>query len=93
MQIDGKVALALTYTVLGSTLGGYGLWYLLIKEHPISKVTPYSLLTPVFGILAGWAFFAEPVGMQALVGAGLTIFGIAVIVMRRPRLAEAGESV
>lgn len=88
-----EAAASLAYTVLGSTFGGYGLWNYLLKKYPLSQVTPYSLMTPVFSIAAGQWFFSEGLSWQVIVGGAITIAGVAVIVIRRPRVKEIGEQV
>lgn len=80
--------LALSYTVLGSTLAGYGLWYRLLQKYKVTQVAPFSLLTPVFAILFGHVMFPEPLTWQIILGGAITILGVAVIVVRRPKLVE-----
>lgn len=84
--------LGLTYTVLCSTILAYGLWYFLLSRYSVSQVTPYSLLTPVFGIGAGQLFFDEDITAQVVIGGVITIIGVAVIVLRRPRTILLGEA-
>lgn len=84
--------LAVGFTALGSTLVAYGLWYWLLKRYSITQVTPYNLLTPVFGIAFGQMVFDEALGWRLLLGAVITLVGVAIIVIRRPKtviLAEA----
>lgn len=83
---------AMAYSALVSSIVGYGLWYYLLKHYPVTQVSPYSLLTPVFGIAFGQLFFAEALSWETIVGGLVTIAGVAVIVMRRPKLAELGEA-
>ena len=78
---------ALSYTVLMSTILAYGMWYSLMRQHPISRVVPYTLLVPVFGLAFAQAFFSEPITWQFIVGDLCTVAGVAVIVVRRPENA------
>ena len=82
---------AVAFTALASTLVAYGLWYWLLKRYPISQVTPYNLLTPIFGIAFGQMFFEEALGWRFLLGAAMTLAGVAIIVIRRPRTAVIAE--
>jgi O-acetylserine/cysteine efflux transporter len=85
--------LGLAYTVLGSTIVAYGLWNYLLRAHPVSHVAPYSLLTPIIGsALARW-FFGESLSMEIFLGGGITIFGVAILVIRRPKLGMLDEPV
>lgn len=82
----------IAYSTFFSSLVGYGLWNWLITRYPLSHVAPYTLLAPIVGIGAGAAIFGEPLTLQIVLGATLSIIGVAVITLRRPRLAELGES-
>lgn len=84
--------LGVSYTALGSTIIAYGLWYFLLTRYPVSQVTPYSLLTPIFGIAAGQVFFHETLTLPVVIGGIVTILGVAVIVFRRPRIIPLGEA-
>ena len=92
-DVSLSAALGLTYTTICSTIIAYGLWYHLLSRHNVSQVTPYSLLTPIFGIASGQLFFTEELTSQVLLGGFVTIIGVAVIVMRRPKTILLGEAV
>jgi O-acetylserine/cysteine efflux transporter len=83
--------LGILYSLVFSSLIGYGLWNRLITTYPMSSVVPYSLLVPVVGISAGVVAFNEPITTQIILGAALTIVGVGVITLRRPQLVETGE--
>lgn len=78
---------ALSYTVVFSTLVAYGGWYWLLSRFPVSHVTPFNLLVPVFGLAIAQAFYAEPMTLQFVSGTVLTLIGVAIIMIRRPKLA------
>lgn len=77
---------ALSYTVVFSTLVAYGLWYWLLKHFPVSQVTPFNLLVPVFGLTIAHWVYAEPLTLQFISGTVLTLVGVAIIMFRRPRI-------
>ncbi len=79
--------LGILYSMCFSTLIGYGLWYRLLRTYPLSRVTPFSLLVPVIGILGGMVFYREQVTPLLLIGGAMTILGVAIITVRRPKLA------
>ena len=84
--------LGVSYTVLCSTIIAYGLWYFLLSRYSVSQVAPYSLLTPIFGIAIGQVFFTEELNTQTIIGGLITIIGVAVIVLRRPKTIVLGEA-
>ncbi len=78
----------IAYSTVFSSLIGYGLWNWLITKYPLSQVVPYTLFAPIVGIGAGVLIFGEPLTLQIILGAVLSIIGVTVITVRRPRLAE-----
>lgn len=65
---------------------GYGTWYWLLNRYKVNQVMPFMLLVPFFGVLGGVVFLSEPL-TRALVGGGLlTIVGVGIIILRRPKL-------
>lgn len=80
--------MGILYGIFLSSIVGYGLWNWLITTHPVSQVMPYGLLMPIFGISFGAAIFGETMTLQILLGAAMTIAGVGIISLRRPRLAQ-----
>ncbi len=76
----------ITYSTFFSSLLGYGLWNWLISRYPLSHVSPYTLFAPIVGISAGAFFFDDPLTAQIIGGSILTIIGVGIITLRRPRL-------
>ena len=81
--------LAVSYSIIASTLVAHGLWYHLLKNNPVSQVAPYALPTPVIGSLFGLLWFNEVLTWHVIVGGLVTLIGVAIIVMRRPKLILA----
>lgn len=53
-------------------------WFWLIRHYPATRLSSFSFLTPVMGVLAGWLLLAESLtptvfGALVLVGAGIWI--------------------
>jgi O-acetylserine/cysteine efflux transporter len=79
--------LGIAYSMVFSTLIGYGLWYRLLKKYPLSRVTPFSLLVPIIGIGGGMVVYDEHITPMLIIGGLITIVGVAIITVRRPKLA------
>ena len=90
--IPMSASLGLLYTVVLSTLVAHGLWYFLIKSHPITYIAPYSLMVPVLGTWFASLFFGEQVTWHVLLGGLITLAGVAIIVIRRPKIVAHGEA-
>ena len=70
----------------------YGLWYRLLRRYPVTQVVPFTLLIPVFGVGGGVVLLGEPVSLQLAIGGALTLAGVAIILLRRPRMVEQTRS-
>ncbi len=91
-QVDALLAAswrawgAIAYQVVLVTIFGYGVWYSVMRRHPINQVMPFTLLVPLFGVLSGIIFLDERLTVPMLIGSAATIAGVAIIVVRRPRV-------
>lgn len=86
---------ALCFIVYISTWVGYGAWNKLLRAYSIAAVIPFTLLVPVFGILASHFALGEPIQHWKLVSAWLIICGLGInvlgsrILLRRQKSLEA----
>jgi drug/metabolite transporter (DMT)-like permease len=70
------VVAAFLYQAVGVAAVTYLAWFWLIAHHSTSRLSAFSVLTPIFGVLAGVALLGESIGplfglAVALVAAGL----------------------
>jgi len=70
--------LAVLFLALLATLLAYSLWTKLLQRHPAGRVTPFSLLVPVVGLVSAMTFLGEvPTPLQwagtATVLAGMVV--------------------
>ena len=72
---------ALVYLVVLSTLLGYGGWNHLIVEHGASRVAPFSMLVPIFGVSSGAVFLGERFSGYHALAALLVLAGLALHVL------------
>ena len=77
----------LLFVVVVASLFGYGSWAWLIKRHAASKVAPFTLLVPVFGIGSAWLALDETPSALEIAGAAVVICGLGMVsaALRRPR--------
>jgi O-acetylserine/cysteine efflux transporter len=64
----------------------YGVWYSMTRRFPLNQVMPFMLLVPVFGVASGVVFMGDRLTLPMLLGGAATILGVAIIVLRRPRV-------
>ncbi|MGQ7787336.1 EamA family transporter [Nesterenkonia sp. K-15-9-6] len=68
--------LGLLYTIVAGTVVGSGVWVWLMARHPASTVAPFSMLVPVVGFVAAWAWLGEVPLRGELVGGVLVVLGV-----------------
>ena len=77
-----QLAAALAWSVLGLTLGGSSLLYLLIQRGAATSVTSLLYLVPPTTALMAWALFGEPITTWTIAGIALTALGVSLVVRR-----------
>jgi len=71
----------------------YLLWFWLLRRYPATQVTAFTLLTPLFGLLAGVGLLGEPLTLQLAVACATVVLGIALVSRAPLRLSPAGSTV
>lgn len=77
---------AMAWSVLGLTLGGSSLLYLLIQRGAATAVTSLLYLVPPCTVALAWLLFDEPITLTTVAGTVLTALGVSLVV-RPPRPA------
>ncbi|MCZ6721320.1 MAG: EamA family transporter [Alphaproteobacteria bacterium] len=96
-QIDALVTAdwraygSILYLAVASSIVAYGLWYRLLRRHPVQRVVPFMLLIPVFAVISSILLLGESLSWIEASGGALTIGGVAVIVFTRARSMPAGQ--
>lgn len=70
------------YSGLIASLVGHGLLYWLLQRHPVSQVTPYLLLAPVFAVTLGILVWGDRPGPKLLVGGAMVLGGVLLVALR-----------
>ncbi len=79
---------ALAFQVVIVVSGTFLVWFWLIRNYPASRLTSFTFLTPVAGVLLGGFLLDEPIGWRLGVALVLVAIGI-YLVNRPPRTAMA----
>jgi O-acetylserine/cysteine efflux transporter len=79
---------AILYSALISTVLGFGLWFYLVKYYPLSQVSSFGLLAPIFGTICSIILFDERLYPNFVVGGIFTLLGILVVLIRRVEIAK-----
>ena len=75
---------SLLFQTVVVTFASYLLWFWLVRHYPATKLSAFTLLTPIFGLLAGVLLLDEPLTLR-LVLALLAVSGGIALVSLSPR--------
>ncbi|NRF66238.1 DMT family transporter [Aquincola sp. S2] len=76
----GAGALALLgYQTVIVCFASYLLWFWLIRHYPATRLAAFTLLTPLFGLLAGVGLLHEPLTARLLIACAAVAVGIALV--------------
>ena len=78
---------AVVYQAVAVVVIGYGGWYWLMRRYQMNQIMPATLLVPLFGVLSGVVFLGERLTANLIAGGLMTIAGVGIIILRRPRTA------
>jgi O-acetylserine/cysteine efflux transporter len=62
----------------------------MMRRFPVNQVMPFTLLVPVFGVLSGVLVLGDRLTGLMMVGGLLTLLGVTIVVLRRPRVIAPG---
>ncbi len=79
-SLNLELAGAMAWSVLGLTLGGSSLLYLLIQRGAATTVTSLLYLVPPATAMLAWLLFGEPITIVILLGTALTAIGVGLVV-------------
>ena len=84
MQWNGQLMGAMAWSVLGLTLGGSSLLYLLIQRGAAATVASLMYLVPPTTALIAWVLFDEQITAITLLGTAITAVGVSLVVRPAP---------
>ncbi|WPB93954.1 DMT family transporter [Streptomyces malaysiensis] len=84
---------AVVWTVLLSTVGGYGFYWLSLRRNGVTRTSALIYLTPPTTLVWAYAMFGDAPGWAALAGVAVCVIGVtAATARRRPdRSAQLAE--
>lgn len=84
---DWRAVFSIVYQAVLVLGVGYGIWYWLLRQYEVNQAMPFTLLVPLVGVASGVFLLGEPLTPYLIVGGLLTVIGVAIILIRRPRTA------
>jgi drug/metabolite transporter (DMT)-like permease len=70
---------SLAFQTVVITFASYLVWFWLVRHYPATRLSAFTLLTPVFGLLAGVLLLGEPLTQRLLVALCTVCAGIALV--------------
>lgn len=85
----------IAYSALAASIIGHGGVYYLYQRYPVSTVSPFLLLAPVWAVLGAVVVMGEQLDWRDLLGGALTLAGVLIVTIRTrdPRLIETAEKI
>lgn len=83
INVTPVIAWSLVYQTIVVAAASYLVWYWMITRYHVTNLAVFSMLTPLFGVLAGVMIRGEALTTWLLVGLGLVLAGIYLVTAGR----------
>lgn len=88
VRVDISIVAALFYQSVLIAFVSYFLWFKLIHQYAVSRLSAFTFFTPVFGVLSGVLFLGEEFTVSLMVGLPMVSVGIFVVNWRKKTAIE-----
>ncbi|MCP4668684.1 MAG: DMT family transporter [Deltaproteobacteria bacterium] len=78
-QISALIVLSVVYQSIIIAFISYLLWFYLVHAYPVSRLSAFTFLTPVFATMAGVLLLHEPLSLRVMLSLVLVSLGIYVV--------------
>jgi drug/metabolite transporter (DMT)-like permease len=85
VDLSPQVLVAFAYTFIVVAFISYIAWFWLVRTYPPTRVTAFTFLSPVFGVLAGNLMLGEAFTPSLAAALALVAFGIYLVNRPQPR--------
>lgn len=82
-EVTPTIVAVFTFQVIFVVAIGFVVWFWILSIYPVSDMASFSLLTPIFGIFAGWWMFDEQMTSSFFIA--LILVGTGLVLVNRPR--------
>jgi O-acetylserine/cysteine efflux transporter len=81
----------LLYTTIASSLIAHSVLFYLISRYPVSSVSPFTLLSPIFSIMFGVTLLHDHLTPRMMLGSAVTLIGVLIVAVRDRRIVDTGS--
>ncbi|MFF2807997.1 DMT family transporter [Streptomyces sp. NPDC058000] len=85
MPTDGQAWLAIAWLILLSTLGGYGLYWVILQRHGVTYVSSLIYLTAPATLIWGFFMFGDAISLASGFGIAICVGGVVLVQSQRSR--------
>jgi drug/metabolite transporter (DMT)-like permease len=78
-KINGLILISFAYQSLLIAFFSYLMWFYLIHNYPVSRISSFSFLTPVFATIAGIVLLSEPLSLRVIFSLIFVSLGIYIV--------------
>ena len=82
MSVTPLIIGCLLYQIVWVAFITYLAWFWLLRTYPVSQISSFTFLTPLFGVLAGAMFLREPISIILIMA--LLLVGMGIYLVNRP---------
>ena len=83
-QLTAVSLAPLAFQTVVITFASYLVWFWLVRHYPATRISAFTLLTPVFGLLAGVLLLGEPLTLRLVIALAAVCGGL-LLVNHAPR--------
>jgi O-acetylserine/cysteine efflux transporter len=76
---------AILFAGLASSVAANALMFQLVQKYEVSRTTPFLFISPLIGVALGVVVLGDPLTWQFLLGAALTLVGVALVALAERR--------
>ena len=78
-NVNGLILLSVAYQGIITAFFSYLLWFFLVHAYPVSRLSSFTFLTPVFATIAGIVLLKEPLTLRVILSLIFVSFGIYIV--------------
>lgn len=79
LRLTSASLLPLVFQTVVVTFASYLAWFWLVRHYAATRISAFTLLTPIFGLLAGVVLLNEPVTTRHVAALLAVVFGLALV--------------
>ena len=79
LYLNGLIWVSLAYQGILVAFISYLVWFFLVHSYPVSRLSAFTFLTPVFATLAGVLLLGEPLTLRLIISLILVSIGIYIV--------------